>query len=119
MQSWERAAFVPYSVLTECSIISDDSNRVAFQSVELDELCSMYIGGDGWGIKMRKPLRLREAISGFCGATRNRTGDTRIFSPLLYQLSYGSIVSKRFVLSVIRLGLEPRTPTLKVLCSTC
>ena len=27
-----------------------------------------------------------------CGATRNRTGDTRIFSPLLYQLSYGTIV---------------------------
>ena len=24
------------------------------------------------------------------GATRNRTGDTRIFSPLLYQLSYGT-----------------------------
>ena len=23
-----------------------------------------------------------------CGATRNRTGDTRIFSPLLYHLSY-------------------------------
>jgi hypothetical protein len=28
----------------------------------------------------------------FCGATRNRTGDTRIFSPLLYQLSYGTKV---------------------------
>ena len=27
-----------------------------------------------------------------CGATRNRTGDTRIFSPLLYQLSYGTVV---------------------------
>ena len=26
-----------------------------------------------------------------CGTTRNRTGDTRIFSPLLYQLSYGTI----------------------------
>ena len=26
----------------------------------------------------------------FSGATRNRTGDTRIFSPLLYQLSYGT-----------------------------
>ena len=26
------------------------------------------------------------------GATRNRTGDTRIFSPLLYQLSYGTSV---------------------------
>ena len=30
----------------------------------------------------------------FCksGATRNRTGDTRIFSPLLYQLSYGTSI---------------------------
>ena len=28
----------------------------------------------------------------FSGATRNRTGDTRIFSTLLYQLSYGTIV---------------------------
>ena len=27
-----------------------------------------------------------------CGATRIRTRDTRIFSPLLYQLSYGTIV---------------------------
>ena len=27
-----------------------------------------------------------------CGATRNRTGDTRIFSPLLYQLSYGTVL---------------------------
>ena len=27
---------------------------------------------------------------GSSGATRNRTGDTRIFSPLLYQLSYGT-----------------------------
>ncbi len=29
------------------------------------------------------------------GATRNRTGDTRIFSPLLYQLSYGTIPISR------------------------
>ena len=28
----------------------------------------------------------------FSGAIRNRTGDTRIFSPLLYQLSYGTIL---------------------------
>ena len=27
----------------------------------------------------------------FCGATGNRTRDTRIFSPLLYQLSYGTV----------------------------
>ncbi len=25
------------------------------------------------------------------GTNRNRTGDTRIFSPLLYQLSYGTL----------------------------
>ena len=31
-------------------------------------------------------------ISDFAGGvTRNRTGDTRIFSPLLYQLSYDTI----------------------------
>jgi hypothetical protein len=26
--------------------------------------------------------------SGFCGEGQNRTADTRIFSPLLYRLSY-------------------------------
>ena len=33
----------------------------------------------------------------FSGATRNRTGDTRIFSPLLYQLSYGTSDSASFL----------------------
>ena len=28
----------------------------------------------------------------FGGANGNRTSDTRIFSPLLYQLSYGTII---------------------------
>ena len=36
-----------------------------------------------------KVLRHNERRS---GATRNRTGDTRIFSPLLYQLSYGTFL---------------------------
>ena len=32
-------------------------------------------------------------LGGFrCGTSGNRTSDTRIFSPLLYQLSYGTIV---------------------------
>ncbi len=30
-----------------------------------------------------------------CGANGNRTSDTRIFSPLLYQLSYGTITIQR------------------------
>ena len=38
----------------------------------------------------------------FGGATRNRTGDTRIFSPLLYQLSYGTIaIIRREIPSVL------------------
>ena len=31
-----------------------------------------------------------------CGATRIRTGDTRIFSPMLYLLSYGTIINFAF-----------------------
>ena len=53
--------------------------------------CGQYI--------KKKPLKCLY-LSGFhdfsfckSGATRNRTGDTRIFSPLLYHLSYGTIVS--------------------------
>ena len=39
--------------------------------------------------RSRKALpKNREGFS--CGATRNRTKDTRIFSPLLYLLSYGT-----------------------------
>ena len=40
---------------------------------------------------MKNPSQ--KALRGvFCGATGNRTRDTRIFSPLLYQLSYGTII---------------------------
>ncbi len=40
------------------------------------------------------------------GATRNRTGDTRIFSPLLYQLSYGTIAVLRCKGSAIFLYVQ-------------
>ena len=39
----------------------------------------------------------------FSGATRNRTGDTRIFSPLLYQLSYGTMFISFAVAKVVKL----------------
>ena len=44
------------------------------------------------GKKERESHRCNSLILFFfrSGATRNRTGDTRIFSPLLYQLSYGT-----------------------------
>ena len=38
---------------------------------------------------------MRSVLAG--GATRNRTGDTRIFSPLLYQLSYGTNLHRYFL----------------------
>ena len=37
-----------------------------------------------------------------CGVTRNRTGDTRIFSPLLYQLSYDTISISFAVAKVVK-----------------
>ena len=37
-------------------------------------------------------------ISG--GARRNRTADTRIFNPLLYQLSYGATCMQYFMFEV-------------------
>ena len=49
---------------------------------------------------------LREEF--FCGATRNRTGDTRIFSPLLYQLSYGTLVRFCECKSTIYFGTDKR-----------
>ena len=39
----------------------------------------------------------------FGGATRNRTGDTRIFSPLLYQLSYVTMFISFAVAKVVKL----------------
>ena len=50
-----------------------------------------------WGKQKILISKRNQDFTAFCflssGATRNRTGDTRIFSPLLYQLSYGTIVS--------------------------
>ena len=37
---------------------------------------------------MKKPSPNQETV--FCGTNWARTSDTRIFSPLLYQLSYGT-----------------------------
>ena len=52
------------------------------------------------------PDELRPQIG---ASGQNRTGDTRIFSPLLYQLSYRGILRKRVVETT---GLGPATPCL-------
>jgi hypothetical protein len=44
-------------------------------------------------VKIKKPLIL---IRGFRGVGRDRTADTRIFSPLLYRLSYRTIIFSPF-----------------------
>ena len=44
--------------------------------------------------RRKKHLKFNIQVFLSSGATRNRTGDTRIFSPLLYRLSYGTNVAK-------------------------
>ena len=54
-------------------------------------ICFAVLSATGENKKSRFHLGIRILLSfAFLqsGATRNRTGDTRIFSPLLYQLSY-------------------------------
>ncbi len=41
---------------------------------------------------IRRYKKKEPAKADSCGTTRNRTRDSRIFSPLLYQLSYGTSV---------------------------
>ena len=66
----------------------------------------------------KKPRR-RTARLLISGATRNRTGDTRIFSPLLYQLSYGTIASFASAnLRVILLLAKGRADFLLILSKT-
>ncbi len=51
------------------------------------------IGGGMWMCLVRKKIRLVGINKSYffsSGATRIRTGDTRIFSPMLYLLSYGT-----------------------------
>jgi hypothetical protein len=57
--------------------------------------------------KKKEQNRLQDYLrdSALCGATRNRTGDTRIFSPLLYQLSYGT---SKAGANVIKVGYRPQ-----------
>ncbi len=52
-----------------------------------------------------------------CGATRNRTGDTRIFSPLLYQLSYGTIREKRGIPYYRGAKISKKFNTANALCN--
>ena len=47
--------------------------------------------------KRLSEIRQTASFRSESGTTRNRTGDTRIFSPLLYQLSYGTININAYV----------------------
>ena len=43
----------------------------------------------------------------FCGVGRNRTGDTRIFSPLLYRLSYRTLENLRIQIPNSKKSIYP------------
>ena len=78
------------------------SHRISnFLLHQIAYFCGQYI--------KKKPLKY-SYFSGFhdfsfckSGATRNRTGDTRIFSPLLYQLSYGTMFISFAIAKVVKL----------------
>ena len=55
----------------------------------------------------------------FCGANGNRTSDTRIFSPLLYQLSYGTSRSANRTIGCRVATLSARLPPLSPLHVFC
>ena len=55
----------------------------------------------------------------FCGANGNRTSDTRIFSPLLYQLSYGTLRSANRTIGCRVATLSARLPPLSPLHVFC
>ena len=70
---------------------AEDDNRARF--VRLAAVLQAWKGNRFWRIhhwKSREPGRQKNG-----GWTRNRTGDTRIFNPLLYQLSYPAIPPKK------------------------
>ena len=72
-----------------------------FQILESTRICVLEY--------KRKPIEMTEfqwVLRNYridSGATRNRTGDTRIFSPLLYQLSYGTMFISFAVAKVVKL----------------
>ena len=55
-------------------------------------ITSLALGEPGARGFKKSPHAMHE--DSFCGATRIRTGDTRIFSPLLYQLSYSTLITE-------------------------
>ena len=63
----------------------------------------MRIRGKRKSLKTKRFRDLPNLQSFKGGATRNRTGDTRIFSPLLYQLSYGTMFISFAVAKVVKL----------------
>ncbi|CAD5376637.1 hypothetical protein OF001_U160043 [Pseudomonas sp. OF001] len=72
------------------------------------------------GRKARSPARWRGFSTMFGGAQgRNRTADTGIFNPLLYQLSYLGKSGIGHLKEVVpRDGIEPPTRGFSIPCST-
>ena len=64
--------------------------------------------------RKKRPFRVS-----FCGANGNRTSDTRIFSPLLYQLSYGTLRSANRTIGCRVATLSARLPPLSPLHVFC
>ncbi len=99
-----------YSLFEKCAVkFNTVAKIVRAERVAGNIYCESIIVNKlfGRGIN-EKSLNLMEIQGSYflqSGATRNRTGDTRIFSPLLYQLSYGTSIFM-FATNVSRLRLQ-------------
>ena len=96
-----------YSLFEKCAVkFNTVAKIVRAERVAGNIYCELIIVNKlfGRGIN-EKSLNLMEIQGSYflqSGATRNRTGDTRIFSPLLYQLSYGTISISFAVAKVVK-----------------
>ena len=77
------------------------------QELQLSQYFAVFcVSGENKKSRFRLEIRILLSFAFLqSGATRNRTGDTRIFSPLLYQLSYGTSIFM-FATNVSRLRLQ-------------
>ena len=67
---------------------------VGEEFVRIRSFFYVHLRTEGGGMRKKKRLTSLLKSSVLRGVTRNRTGDTRIFSPLLYQLSYDTVLSR-------------------------
>jgi hypothetical protein len=87
--------------------IAEATEKAVFRAISADERLAIS------AVKMQKILapgagylNKKTRLEPGCGVGRNRTADTRIFSPLLYQLSYRTFKFFKRAANILELYLD-------------